>query len=468
MTKSNLFRKVFKKMSKFFYIKFLVLILLFGFASNSYSLLPKSFAPVVEKTAEGVVNISTTKTVTGNQSGNDMFQFFFGDQNNQAPNQGVRPREFKTSALGSGFLIDKMGYIVTNNHVIEGADEIIVKTTTQKEFKAVVIGADPLTDLALLKIELNGEMIEPLVLGDINKVRIGDWVIAIGNPLGLGGTVTAGIISAKGRVIGDGPYDNFIQTDASINPGNSGGPLLNTDGEVIGVNTAIIQSAQGLGFAIPVDMLIKILPKLREGKVSRGWLGVTLQELDEDIAKSLGKDDTNGVLVADVMIDHPADRYGIKAGDIIVGIDGQIVINARELTKLIGDTSPDDTVRVRIFRNGKLGDIDIKLGERPTSNQEIVTNKVPTGNLAVRDMSSKERSRFGIDEGVVVTSIREDSSAFKSGLRSGDIVVWFNKRTINKKSDFDTFYKNVEKGNVIGLKIISQSGGVRFIAFNKE
>ena len=466
--KSNLCRKVFKKMFKFFYIKFLVLILLFGFASNSYSLLPKSFAPVVEKTAEGVVNISTTKTVSGNRSGNEMFNFFFGDQNRSVPNQGAAPREFKTSALGSGFLIDKMGYIVTNNHVIDGADEIIVKTTTQKEFKAVVIGADPLTDLALLKIELNGEMIEPLVLGDINQAKIGDWVIAIGNPLGLGGTVTAGIISAKGRVIGDGPYDNFIQTDASINPGNSGGPLLNTDGEVIGVNTAIIQSAQGLGFAIPVDMLIKILPKLRQGKVSRGWLGVTLQELDEDIAKSLDKNDSNGVLVADVMIDHPADRYGIKAGDIIVGIDGLPVTNARELTKLIGDTSPDDTITVRVFRNGKVGNIDVKLGERPTSNQEIVTNKVPTGNLAVRDMSSQERERYGINEGVVVTSIREDSSAFKSGLRSGDIIVWFNKRSINKKSDFDTFYKNIKKDNVIGLKIISQNGGVRFIAFNKE
>lgn len=457
-------------MSKLFYIKFLVLVLLFGFASNSYSnsLVPKSFAPVVEKTADGVVNISTTKTVTGNQHGNDMFQFFFGDQYNGAPNQRSNPREFKTSALGSGFLIDKMGYIVTNNHVIEGADEIIVKTTTQKEFKAVVIGADPLTDLALLKIELNGEKIEPLVLGDINKARIGDWVIAIGNPLGLGGTVTAGIISAKGRVIGDGPYDNFIQTDASINPGNSGGPLLNMKGEVIGVNTAIIQSAQGLGFAVPVDMLIKILPKLRQGKVSRGWLGVTLQELDEDIAKSLGKNDSNGVLVADVMVDHPADRYGIKAGDIIVGINGQAVINARELTKLVGDTSPNDTVRVKIFRNGKLKDINVKLGERPTSNQEIATNKAPAGNLAVRDMSTGERTRLGINEGVVVTSIQEGSSAFKSGLRSGDIIVWFNKRSVNKKSDFDDFYKNVKKGNVIGLKIISQSGGVRFIAFNKE
>ncbi len=457
-------------MYKFFYIKFLVLLLLSVFTLNLYSnpLPPQSFAPVVEKTADGVVNISTTKTVTGNQYGNDMFQFFFGDQYNRAPNRGSNPREFKTSALGSGFLIDRMGYIVTNNHVIEGADEIIVKTTTQKEFKAVVIGADPLTDLALLKIELNGERIEPLVLGDINKSRIGDWVIAIGNPLGLGGTVTAGIISAKGRVIGDGPYDNFIQTDASINPGNSGGPLLNMAGEVIGVNTAIIQSAQGLGFAVPVDMLIKILPKLRKGKVSRGWLGVTLQELDENLAKSLGKDDSNGVLVADVMPDHPADRYGIKAGDIIVAIDGKAVSNARELTKLIGDTSPDDTVRVKIFRNGKQGDINIKLGERPTNNQTIATNKAPTSNLEVRDMTSQERTRLGINEGVILTSVREGSSAFKSGLRSGDIIVWFNKRSVNTKSDFDNFYKNIKTGNVIGLKIISQNGGVRFIAFNKE
>lgn len=439
--------------------------------------IPESFSDVVKKSSDGVVNISTTKMVTRQLQpfmGEDFLRYFFGG--NMPDMKGGRggdrqqpPKQYKTSALGSGFVIDANGYIVTNNHVIEGADEIIIKFKDEKELKATVVGADPLTDLALLKVDPSGHALKPVPLGNSDVAEIGDWVIAIGNPLGLGGTVTAGILSAKGRVLGDGPYDNFLQTDASINPGNSGGPLLNVKGEVIGVNTAIIQSAQGLGFAVPVNMLQSILPKLKQGKVSRGWLGLTLQPLDENLVKTFGLPNAEGVLVADVNKGDPADKGGLKAGDVIVSIDGVATPDSRTLVQMVGGKSPNETVSVKFYRDGKVMTANVKLGERPTQMSEMAPTqqKQHSGPISVDKLRGEDASKLGLTNGVVVTNIDEESSAFKAGLRPGSVIVWFNRQNVESPEQFYDMLDKAKKGEVIGLKIVTQ-GGSRFIAFNKD
>lgn len=448
----------------------IVIFIISLFTLNAFAAMPESFAPVVKKAAPGVVNISTTKTVT--RQIDPFFDNFFGGMFGGHPFGGGQggERKFKSSALGSGFVIDTNGYIVTNNHVIEGADEIIIKFPDEKEFKAEIIGTDPLTDLALLKIEPKGAPISVIALGDSDKIEIGDWVIAIGNPLGLGGTVTAGILSAKGRVLGDGPYDNFIQTDVSINPGNSGGPLINMNGEVIGINTAIIQSAQGLGFAVPVNMLKNILPKLKGGKVSRGWLGVTLQPLDENLAQTFGLNkDTKGVLIADVTNGEPASRAGLKAGDIVVAVDGKDTLDSRTLVGVIGSKSPNEKVTMTIIRDGKRMNVDVRLGERPVESV-IAANKKQNqrkGSITVDNISPNEAKKMGVDSGVVVTAVTPDSSAFAAGLRQGDVIVWINKTSVKNAEQFYSLLDKYKKGDIIGLKVLS-SNGSRFIAFNKD
>lgn len=319
---------------------------------------PQSFADLVEKVKPAVVNISTETTVRipGNpfrhffgpdEEGpfGDFFKRFFGD---------IPDRELKQQSLGSGFIIDKDGYIITNNHVVEGADEIKVKLADKREFKAKVVGRDPKTDLALIKISSIFKDLPTLPLGDSDKIRVGDWVLAIGNPFGLEHTVTQGIISATGRVIGSGPYDNFLQTDAPINPGNSGGPLINLKGEVIGINTAIIASGQGIGFAIPSNMAKTVITQLKEkGKVIRGWIGVSIQTLTPELAQSFGLKETRGALVADVVPGGPADKAGLKRGDIIISFDGKEINEMSELPKIVAETPIGKTVNVKIIRNGK-------------------------------------------------------------------------------------------------------------------
>ncbi len=447
---------------------FLLVVFMAALAINAYAV-PESFAPVVKKAAPSVVNISTTKTVT--RQIDPFFDDFFGGFFGGNPYGNGGGQKFKSSALGSGFIIDMNGYIVTNNHVIEGAEEIIVKLQDEREFKATIVGTDPLTDLALLKIDTLGASITPILLGDSDKAEIGDWVVAIGNPLGLGGTVTAGILSAKGRVLGDGPYDNFIQTDVSINPGNSGGPLINMDGEVIGINTAIIQSAQGLGFAVPVNMLKNIIPKLKQGKVTRGWIGVTLQPLDEKLAKSFGLNDTKGVLIADVSKGEPGDKAGLKAGDIVIAVDGKKATDSRTLVGIIGSKSPNDKVVLTVIRDSKQQNITVTLGERPVEGQ-VAGNysnkspKKPKGDITVTDLSRDDASSLGVTGGVVITDIDTKSNAYSAGLRQGDVIVWVNRKSINNPNEFYAAYDKVKKGDLIAFKILSRSGS-RFIAFNK-
>lgn len=447
--------------------RLLPLLLIVLFAIPAFAV-PDSFAPVVKQAMPSVVNISTSKTVT--RRTDPFFENFFGfNFGFGGPNQ--KERKFKSSALGSGFLIDKEGFIVTNNHVIDGADEIIVKFPNNKEYKAKIVGADPLTDLALLKIEAKRDNLQPIALGDSDKAEIGDWVVAIGNPLGLGGTVTAGILSAKGRVIGEGPYDDFMQTDVAINPGNSGGPLINMRGEVIGINTAIIQSAQGLGFAVPVNILKNIVTRLKQGKVARGWLGVTLQALDEKLAKSFGLDEnTQGVLIADVSKGEPGDKGGLKAGDVIVSVDGVAVADSKTLVNIIGSKMPNEKVTLEVIRDNKKRNISVVLGERPV-NGVVASNGNDSGNkndedISVKTLSNEERKSVGLDSGVIVTNVKEGSSAFNAGIRQGDVIVSLNRKAVQSADDFYDKYLKVKKGSLVVVKIASQYGS-RFIAFNK-
>ncbi|HAL85876.1 MAG TPA: peptidase S1 [Deferribacteraceae bacterium] len=447
----------------------LTMLIVFSTAAAVYAA-PESFSEVVKKTRDGVVNISTTKTVTRKMPDmfhDDFFRKFFGDQFNM-PDSGGKPREYKTSALGSGFVIDAAGLIVTNNHVIDGADEIVIKLNDKHEFKAEVVGKDPMTDLALIKIDPKGVKLTALKLADSDSAEIGDWVVAIGNPLGLEWTVTAGIISGKARALGSGPYDNFMQTDASINPGNSGGPLLNLNGEVVAINTAIIPSGQGLGFAVPVNMLKDILPKLKKGKVDRGWLGVTVQSLDEKIAQGLGLENDEGALIADVVKGDPADKAGVKAGDVVVAINGKPIKDNRELINIIGGYEPNTTVKLTVIRDGKKREIPVKLGVRKDGASGSVSPAEPDVSrpIAVKEVDEATAKKFGVEGGVVVTSIDETTNAFNAGLRNGDIVLWINRQSVKSAEDFYAKYDKVKEGDVVFLKVVSRGSG-RFIAFDK-
>jgi serine protease Do len=446
----------------------MVLVILFAGITAGHTFgAPDSFSDVSEQVRKGVVNISTTKIVErkgfSEFFNDELFRKFFGDQIPDIPEHRKR---FKSKSLGSGFVLEDSGLIVTNNHVIEDADEIIVKLSDEKEFNAKLVGTDPLTDLALLKIDPEGEKLYPLELGNSDKAKVGDWVVAVGNPFGLEWTVTAGIVSAKGRVLGEGPYDNFMQTDASINPGNSGGPLVNLNGEVIGINTAIIPSGQGLGFAIPVNMLKDLLPKLKEGKVERGWLGVSLQPMDEKLAKTFGLDEPTGALIADVIKGDPADKAGIKAGDIILEFYDKKIADQRDLVNYIGSKSPGETVKIKLFRNGKEITLNVKLGKR--ESQEVASKEYRSDSeITVSELNNAEKNALGIENGVKVTNIDQMSNAYEAGLRAGDVIVWINRKQVRSAEEFYNIYTSLKPGDTVALKVVSRQGN-RFIAFDKD
>ncbi|HMK59565.1 MAG TPA: Do family serine endopeptidase [Dissulfurispiraceae bacterium] len=330
---------------------------------------PQSFADLAAKINPAVVNIATTTTVR--IPGNPFRQFFGPDEKGGALDNFFRhhfgdvpDRELRQSSLGSGFIIDKEGYIITNNHVVDGADDIKVRLADGREFKAKVVGRDPKTDLALIKILSIFKDLPVLPLGDSDKIKVGDWVLAAGNPFGLENTVTQGILSAKGRELGEGPFDTFLQTDAPINPGNSGGPLVNLKGEVIGINTAIIAAGQGIGFAIPSNIAKKVIPVLKEkGKIVRGWIGVSIQTVTPEVATALGLKEAAGALVADIAQGGPADKAGITRGDIITSFDGNPINKASDLSALVSQAPSGKDVQVRILRGGKESTVTVKLGE---------------------------------------------------------------------------------------------------------
>ncbi|MGD8723907.1 MAG: Do family serine endopeptidase, partial [Desulfobacterales bacterium] len=331
---------------------------------------PVSFADLADNVKGSVVNISTTQVVKGNplmpfMGPDSPFGDFFGPN---LPKEffGNRPQgKMKTHALGSGFVIGKEGLIITNNHVVEKATEIKIKLQSGKEYDAKLVGRDPKTDLALIKVTPDKDFPKPEVLGDSDVLRVGDWVMAVGNPFGLGHTVTTGIISAKSRILGAGPYDDFLQTDAAINPGNSGGPLFNMKGEVIGINTAIIAQGQGIGFAIPINMAKELLPQLKQGKVVRGWLGIMIQDITPELAESFGLKNEKGVLISDVVQGSPAEKAGLSRGDVILQFDGKEIENAHKLSQLAAATTPNSEVKIDFLRNGQQKTIALTVGTMP-------------------------------------------------------------------------------------------------------
>ncbi|MDX1764170.1 MAG: DegQ family serine endoprotease [bacterium] len=406
-----------------------------------------SFVELVKQEKPAVVNISTTQVIkrqgvphprfNRRQSpfdeffGDDFFRRFFGD---------MPEREFKSKSLGSGFIIDKEGHILTNNHVIENATEIMVKLSTDKEYEAKIVGRDPKTDIALIKIDAKNDL--PVVdLGDSDTLEIGEWVMAIGNPFGLEQTVTAGIVSAKGRVIGSGPYDDFIQTDASINPGNSGGPLFNIRGQVVGINTAIVASGQGIGFAIPINMALSLVPQLKEtGKVVRGWLGVMIQQITDDLADSLGLETSEGALVAEVVEDGPAAKAGIKRGDVILEFNGEKIGKMRDLPSVVASTAVGRKVPVKVLRQGKTISLDVKVGELEEEKAAETEEGDQFGSLGmtVQEITPELAEYFQLDEteGLVVSEVEQYGPAAEAGLRRGDIILEVNQRPVTSLKDY--------------------------------
>ena len=426
-----------------------------GYAKNT----PQSFADLAEKLMPSVVNISTTQTIK-TKSNQFPFQFPPGSPFEDMFKEFERPQERKASSLGSGFVIKKNGIVVTNNHVIANADDIVV-IVNNKEYDAKVLGADPYADVAVLQIE-SKETFTPVQFGDSDKARVGDWVVAIGNPFGLGGTVTSGIISARNRDINLTRYDDFIQTDASINQGNSGGPLFNLDGQVIGINTAILSptgTSSGIGFAIPANAASNIINQLiKFGETKRGWLGVRIQQVTKEIAEVQQLKEPNGALIAGVSEGSPAEKSGIKPGDIILEFDGKKIKTMRNLPKIVANTDVGKNVNVKIWRNKKLISKQLVLGRLESSKEFLAENKkikkpkyveIEKLKISIRDLTSDDIDQRGLDKnlkGVVVTEI-SSKSPLSILLTSGDIIVELQSQAIKNTKDLEKVSKNISKSS---------------------
>jgi serine protease Do len=428
---------------------------------------PASFADLADKVKESVVNISTTQVVEGNplmpfMGPGSPFGDFFG---HNIPKEffGNKPHgKMKTHALGSGFVISENGMILTNNHVVEKASEIKIKLQTGKEYDAKLVGRDPKTDLALIQVKPDKDFPAPAQFGDSDAMRVGDWVMAVGNPFGLGHTVTTGIISAKSRILGAGPYDDFLQTDAAINPGNSGGPLFNMKGQVIGINTAIIAQGQGIGFAIPINMANELLPQLEKGKVIRGWIGVMIQDITPELAKSFGLKSAKGVLVSDIVKGSPAEKAGLQTGDVIRRFDGKEVENAHKLSQMAAATAPNTKIKIDLLRKGEEESISLEVGTMPEEGQKIISpQKENDWGITVQELTPQLAQQLGLDpgtSGVVISDIAEGSPAADAGLRSGDLITEVNHEGINNLNDYQQALKQVKKNTNLLLLVKRGSG----------
>ena len=454
----------------------LIFLILFSHSAISQER-PGSFADLTEKLMPAVVNISTTTTIVTKTNPLPNFQFPPGSPFEDMFKEFGAPQERKSAALGSGFIIDAKGIVVTNNHVISDAEDIIVRVNGDKEFKAKVIGADPLSDIAVLQLETN-EKFTPVKFGNSDKARIGDWVIAIGNPFGLGGTVTSGIISARNRSIGLSRYEDYIQTDASINSGNSGGPLFDMSGDVIGINTAILgrNGSIGIGFSIPsnsakivIDQLIKF------GETKRGWLGVRIQDVTKEIAEIEKLDKPRGALVASVAKDSPSDKAGVKAGDIILEFNGESIQEMKQLPIIVARTEVGKKVKVKIWRNKKeivknitLGRLetseDFKVAEKETSPKETEIKEL---KIKVREITKddiKARNLPNQTSGLVITNIEKESPLINS-VELNSIILEAQKKKIRSVSDLDQITKQILKSNqkTILLVIYNSQNQRRYI-----
>jgi len=435
-----------------------------------------AFVQVAQSVKPAVVNIATTerpRPTEGRRSpqvppffrgpfrdffGEDFFERFFGE-----------PPQRERHSLGSGVIVDSRGYILTNNHVIEQADEIEVRLSDKRKFSATVVGKDPKTDLAVIKIDAAGAL--PVArLGDSDKIRTGEWAIAIGNPFGLDQTVTVGVISAVGRAdMGITTYEDFIQTDASINPGNSGGPLLNLQGEVVGVNTAIVATGKGIGFAIPINMAREIKDRLiAQGKVVRAWLGVGIQELTEELAAQFGVKPEDGVLVGNVMADTPAERGGLKPGDIIQEFNGNKISNVRQLQREVAQSPIGSPARLQVLREKQPMTLTVVLGEQPT---DLAAGRDPSPaeaaeqfGLTVQDLTAELRNQLRLTnvDGVIVSSVDEAGAAARAGVRPGDVITEANREPVKSARDFTRILGQMRRGANL-LLLVRRDGNSRFV-----
>jgi len=429
---------------------------------------PASFADLAERLMPSVVNISTTTTVTTNTNPFPGFQFPPGSPFEDMFKEFGTPQKRKSAALGSGFIIDEKGIVITNNHVIQDAEDIVVRVGGDKEYKATIIGADPLSDIAVLQIDSNKKFI-PVQFGDSDKARIGDWVIAIGNPFGLGGTVTSGIISARNRSIGLSRYEDYIQTDASINSGNSGGPLFDLNGDVIGINTAILGKGGsiGIGFSIPSNSAKKVIGQLIEfGETKRGWLGVRIQVVTKEIADIEKLDEPRGALVASVAEKSPSDKAGIKAGDIILEFNGTKINEMKELPKIVAQTEVGKTVNVKVWRNKKEITKKIKLGRLETSSdfkeekKEMKAEKPEISEIKSLKIIARLLNKEDIEQrklpnqttGLVITNIGKNSPV--NYLNVGDIIVEAQKKKIRSIKDLEDIVNKVLESNQKTILIV--------------
>ena len=376
---------------------------------------------------------------------------------------------FCRASAGSGVILATDGCIVTNNHVVDGADKIKVILRDDAEYNAEIVGRDPVTDIALIKVDAKGDL--PTVpMGSSDNLQVGEWVAAIGSPFGLEHTVTAGIVSAKGRVIGSGPYDDFIQTDASINPGNSGGPLINMRGEIVGINTMIIAGGNGIGFAIPIDLAKDIVAQLKtSGEVTRGWLGVTIQDLKGDLAEYYGMKDKSGVLVASVVPGDPADQAGIKPKDIITEVDGKKVTTSRDLTNLAAKLGVGDTSKVTVWRDGHQKTLDLKVGKRPLTMAAASDQKQPETKgeygFEVTELTPEIAQRYKIEEttGVIVVGVEPNSKAQAAGIQQGDLIIEVNRENVASVKDFKNLIDHHKKAEGINLLVKRLNAGLMVI-----
>ena len=446
---------------------------------------PETFAPLAEQISDSVVNITTSTTVAA-RSGpapvvpeGSPFEDFFRDFMERGPGYEGVPR--RSQALGSGFVISEDGYIVTNNHVIDGADEINVEFYNGEELPAEVIGTDPKTDIALLKVTPEAPL-KPVPFGDSDAAQVGDWVMAMGNPLGQGFSVSAGIVSARNRAL-TGTYDDYIQTDAAINRGNSGGPLFNMDGEVVGVNTAILSptgGSIGIGFAMSSNVVTKVVDQLREfGETRRGWLGVRIQDVTDDIAESLGLAEARGALVTDVP-EGPAAEAGIEAGDVIVSFNGQRVPDTRALVRRVGDAQIDATVPVTVYRDGEEVELEVTLGRREDAEAvpAAASRDMPENaeedvlGITVSPLDDEIRQQLGLSpdmQGLVVTDVDEASEAYEKGIRAGDVITEAGQEKVTSTSDLQARIDGAtEAGRKSVLLLVRRDGEPRFVALPVE
>ena len=427
---------------------------------------PTSFADLVDNVSPAVVNISSTKIVKVPDFFKDFyspFEDFFGKDFRERF-FGRQPRNRKEKSLGSGFIVSKKGYILTNTHVIAGADEISIRLSNGKTYDAKVIARDKKIDLALIKAKSWLDLPDPVIFGDSDNLRVGDWVMAIGNPFGLDHTVTAGIVSAKGRVIGSGPNDDFIQTDASINPGNSGGPLFNIRGEVVGINTAIFSTSGGnigIGFAVPINMAKEIIHGLsKEESVSQGWIGIEIQKLTSELARNFGLKETNGTLITDVSPGGPADDAGMQRGDVIIGFNGKKIKNENDLSKIVSGASIESFVDVDIIRGGKKKTLSVRVGNIDERYKDRAEKKLPDFGMEVEKITSETAQYLGYkpdESGVVITGIKPGGWADEAGLKLADIIKEINRKPIKSVED----YRN-------SIKDVSLSKGVLFFVLRKN